>query len=171
MPKFHGAQLDGPESRATEAEFRARREKILLRQLVRLFRLMNDETVARMQARGFGGMQPSYPRLLGNLDTEGTRISGLARRMGITRQAVAQLVKEIEAAGFVERRADPEDGRGVIVAFTPQGRQGLATAVEVMAEIEAEYAGVVGQSGLDELKRHLKTILDRFDRQGGFGMD
>lgn len=165
------AQLDSPGSKPTEAEFRARREKILLRQLVRLFRLMNDETVARMQARGFGGMQPSYPRLLGNLDTEGTRISGLARRMGITRQAVAQLVKEIEAAGFVERRADPEDGRGVIVAFTPKGREGLAAAVEVMAEIEAEYADVVGQSGLDELKGHLKAILDRFDRQGGFGMD
>ncbi|WP_217577632.1 MarR family winged helix-turn-helix transcriptional regulator [Mesorhizobium sp. GbtcB19] len=163
--------MDSPDSKVTDAEFRARREKILLRQLVRLFRLMNDETVARMQARGFERMQPSYPRLLGNLDTEGTRISGLARRMGITRQAVAQLVKEIEAAGFVERRADPEDGRGVIVAFTPKGRQGLATAVEVMAEIEAEYAGVLGQSGLDELKGHLKTILDRFDRQGGFGMD
>ncbi|OHV89481.1 MarR family winged helix-turn-helix transcriptional regulator [Mesorhizobium sp. ORS 3428] len=154
-----------------ESEFRARRERILLRQLVRLFRLMNDETVARMQARGFQGMQPSYPRLLGNLDTEGTRISGLARRMGITRQAVAQLVREIEAAGFVERRPDPEDGRGVIVAFTPKGREGLATAVEVMAEIEAEYAEAIGQSGLEELKGYLKTILDRFDRQGGFGMD
>jgi len=154
-----------------ESEFRARREKILLRQLVRLFRLMNDETVARMQARGFSGMQPSYPRLLGNLDTEGTRISGLSRRMGISRQAVAQLVKEIEAAGFVERRPDPQDGRGVIVAFTPKGREGLATAVEVMGEIETEYAEVIGDAGLDELKRHLKAILDRFDRQGGFGMD
>jgi DNA-binding MarR family transcriptional regulator len=154
-----------------DSEFRARREKILLRQLVRLFRLMNDETVARMQARGFSDMQPSYPRLLGNLDTDGTRISGLSRRMGISRQAVAQLVKEIEAAGFVKRRSDPDDGRGVIVAFTPKGREGLATAVEVMGEIETEYAAVIGESGLGELKRHLKAILDQFDRHGGFGMD
>jgi DNA-binding MarR family transcriptional regulator len=154
-----------------EAEFRARREKILLRQLFRMFRLMNDETVARMHARGVIGMQPSYPRLLGNLDTEGTRISGLARRMGVTRQAVAQLAKEIEAAGFVERRPDPDDGRGVIVAFTPKGRETLAMAVEVMGEIERDYAAVIGTGGYEQLKDQLKAILDRYDRQGGFGLD
>lgn len=26
-------------------------------------------------------------------------------------------------------------------------------------------------TGLEDLKRHLKAILDRFDRQRGFGMD
>jgi DNA-binding MarR family transcriptional regulator len=154
-----------------ESEFRARREQILLRQVVRLFRLMNDETVARMQARGVAGMQPSYPRLLGNLDTNGTRLNALSRRMGVTRQAVAQLAKEIEAAGFVERRPDPDDGRGVIVAFTGKGRATLAIAVEVMGEIEQEYAGVIGVAGLDDVKSRLKAILDRFDRPGEFGMD
>lgn len=154
-----------------EAAFRARREKILLRQLLRLTRLMSDETVARMRARGIEGMQLSYPRLLGNLDTEGTRLNALARRMGVTRQAVAQLAKEIEAAGFVERRPDPADGRGVIVAFTPRGRQTLALAVEVMAEIEGEYAGAAGVSGFEDMHRTLKAILDRFDRSGEFGLD
>jgi DNA-binding MarR family transcriptional regulator len=154
-----------------EAEFRARREKILLRQLVRATRLMMDETVARMRARGIAKMQPSYPRLLGNLDTEGTRLTGLASRMGVTRQAVAQLVKEIEAAGFVERRPDPDDGRGVIIAFTPHGRETLALAVEVMGEIEREYASVIGEDGLEDLKTRLKAILDRFDRPGEFGLD
>ena len=73
-----------------EAEFRQRREGILLRQLLRASRMMGDETVARMRRRGIEGMQPSYPRLLGNLDTEGTRITGLSLRMGVSRQAVAQ---------------------------------------------------------------------------------
>lgn len=163
--------MNDPKTDKREAEFRARREKILLRQLVRLFRLMNDETVARMQARGVTGMLPSYPRLLGNLDTEGTRISGLARRMGITRQAVAQLAKEIEAAGFVERRPDPDDGRGVIVAFTPKGRETLGMAVEVMGEIEQDYRAVIGAERYELLKDDLKAILDSFDRQGGFGLD
>jgi DNA-binding MarR family transcriptional regulator len=159
------------QARDKEAEFRARRERILLRQLLRAFRLMNDETVARMRRRGIDGMQPSFPRLLGNLDTEGTRISGLASRMGVSRQAVAQLAKEVEAAGFIERRPDPTDGRGVIIAFTPLGRSALATAVDVMGEIERDYQSVIGAAGLEQLKDHLKAILDRFDRPGEFGMD
>jgi len=79
--------------------FRARREQVLLRLLLRITRVMNGETVARMQAKGFAKMQPAFPYLLGNLDTGGTRIGALARRMGTSRQAVSQLSKEIEAAG------------------------------------------------------------------------
>jgi DNA-binding MarR family transcriptional regulator len=151
--------------------FRARREQILLRQLLRLFRHMNDLTVERMRARGIGGMQPSYPRLLGNLDTEGTRIAALARKMGTTRQAVAQLTREIEAAGFVERVADPDDRRGIIVRFTGKGRAALNVAVAVMAEIEQDYARIIGADGLAELKRLLGQLLDEIDRRGAFGLD
>jgi DNA-binding MarR family transcriptional regulator len=154
-----------------DSDFRARREKILLRQIVRMFRLMNDETVARMQARGVVGMQPSYPRLLGNLDTEGTRISALSKKMGVTRQAVAQLAREIEAAGFIERLPDPDDGRGVIIAFTPKGRSTLAIAVEVMGGIERDYASVIGDDEMERLKSSLKAILDRYDPPGAFGLD
>ena len=151
--------------------FRAKREDILLRLLVRATRTMTDETVDRMRARGIEKMQASYPRLLGNLDTEGTRLTALARRMGVSRQAAAQLTAEIEANGFVSRRTDPEDGRGVIVAFTPHGRAALAVAVEVMTGIERDYESVIGKEGLGVVKRHLKAILDRFDPQGGFGRD
>jgi DNA-binding MarR family transcriptional regulator len=155
----------------TTEQFRARREGNLLRLLLRITRQMSDETVARMRARGITGMLPAYPRLLGNLDTEGTRIGALARKMGTTRQAVAQLSKEIEAAGFVQRVADPEDGRGVIVKFTKKGRAALSNAVEVIAEIEAEYVSVVGKQRLQEAKGTIADVLASLDRGGEFGLD
>ena len=71
----------------------------------------------------------------------------------------------------MERRPDPNDGRGVIVAFTPKGRQTLGIAVEVMGEIERDYRAVIGAERYELLKDDLKAILDRFDRQGGFGLD
>jgi DNA-binding MarR family transcriptional regulator len=151
--------------------FRARREQILLRLLLRITRAMTVETVERIRARGHREMQLSFPRLLGNLDTEGTRIGALARRMGTSRQAVSQLLKEVEAAGLVERRADPKDGRGIVIRFTPHGRKVLADAVEVMADIEADYASLIGKQGLDRLKRMLKQLLDEVDRPGAFGLD
>ena len=155
----------------SEDAFRAKREDLLLRLLVRATRMMTDETVERMQARGIEKMQASYPRLLGNLDTEGTRLTALARRMGVSRQAAAQLAAEIETNGFVSRQPDPEDGRGVIVAFTPHGRKALAIAVEVMISIERDYENVVGKMELRVVKRHLRAILEKFDPEGGFGRD
>jgi DNA-binding MarR family transcriptional regulator len=155
----------------SEPEFRERREQMLLRLLLRMTQSMTNETVARMNARGIVGMQPAYPRLLGNLDTDGTRLSALARRMGVTRQATAQLVTEIEKNGFVARRPDPDDGRGIIVLFTEKGRHALATAVDVMTGIEADYVKVIGGEGMANIKRMLKAILDRADKPGEFGMD
>jgi DNA-binding MarR family transcriptional regulator len=91
--------------------------------------------------------------------------------MGTTRQAVTQLAAEIEKAGFVERRPDPDDGRGVIVCFTKKGRAALQLAVEVMTEIEAEFASLMRQDGLGTLKSLLAEILDQTDAQGKFGLD
>jgi len=150
---------------------RSKREHMLLRLLLRITQRMSVETVRRMNARGIADMQPAFPRLLGNLDSEGTRIGALSRKMGTTRQAVAQLAKEIEKAGFVERVPDPLDGRGVIVRFTPMGRAGLACAIEVMLEIEADYSGIIGKKGLGQVKSLLAAILDVTDRQGILGMD
>jgi DNA-binding MarR family transcriptional regulator len=153
------------------ASFRARREQVLLRLLLRITRVMTLETVERMRKGGVATMQPSFPWMLGNLDTEGTRIGALARRMGTSRQAVSQLSKEIEAAGLVERVPDPIDKRGVIIRFTPRGREVLGKAVEVMTAIEADYANVIGEQGLTRLKGTLKRLLDDIDKPGEFGLD
>ena len=74
-------------------------------------------------------------------------------------------------ASQAERKPDPDDGRGVIVFFTPKGRHALANAVEIMTSIEQDYAGIVGAKGLADLKRMLKAILDQKDRSGEFGLE
>jgi DNA-binding MarR family transcriptional regulator len=153
------------------SEIRKQREQLLLRMVLRLFQTMNQETIHRMNERGVPEMMPSYPRLLGNLDTDGTRISALSRKMGTSRQATSQLLQEIEDRGFVERSPDPDDKRGVIVRFTPKGRKALGMAVETMLEIEKEYAAILGDGKMAKLKQLLGQLVDEIDPQGGLGLD
>lgn len=149
------------------AEIRNRREQMLLRLLVRLFRVMNDETVERTIARGHPQLQPSHPRLLAYVDTErGSRVNELAKKMGVTRQAVSQLLDDVEAAGCVERRPDPDDARAVRVHFTAKGRRQLADAMDAMEELEAEYAELVGPQELKKVKQVLSALLEKLDPEG-----
>ena len=150
---------------------RARREDMLLRLLIRATRTMNGDLAERIRARGFADYQPSFTSLLGHLDTEGTRIGALARRMGTSRQAASQLLHEIEVRGYVERVADPDDRRAVIARHTPNGRKILLAAIEEMLAIEAEYSAILGEEGLGRLKRLLKRLLAKTDPAGSLGLE
>jgi DNA-binding MarR family transcriptional regulator len=148
---------------------RAKREQMLLRLLFRATHTMNAEMADRIRARGFPDFQPSFTALLAHVDTEGTRVTTIAERMGTSRQAASQLLQAIEARGYVERVPDPEDGRAVIARHTPSGRKILLTAIEVMLAIETEYAAVLGADGLARLKRLLARLVDSVDPGGGLG--
>ncbi|PZE63069.1 MarR family transcriptional regulator [Curtobacterium sp. MCPF17_001] len=47
--------------------------------------------------------------------------TGLAAHLGITTASTTALVKRLVAAGHVERRADPSDGRGFVLVATDNG--------------------------------------------------
>jgi len=53
------------------------------------------------------------------------RIKDLAARTVLTRSRISKLIDELAVEGFVERCADPDDGRGSIAAITRAGRHAL----------------------------------------------
>src|SRR5215475_6307851 len=52
---------------------------------------------------------------------EGVRPRTLAERAGVSKQAMNQLLRSLEAAGYLERSAAREDGRTRMVRFTRRG--------------------------------------------------
>ena len=111
---------------------RETREGLLLRLLFRTTDTMNRTMTDRIRARGYEDFQPSFTGILAHIDTEGTRVSVIAQRMGVTRQAASQRLQEIEALGYIERVPDPGDGRAVIARHTAAGRRILLTAIAAM---------------------------------------
>jgi DNA-binding MarR family transcriptional regulator len=79
--------------------------------------------------------------------------------MGITKQAVGQLLDDMEGFGVIERVPDPSDKRARIVRFTAAGREGLLVGLGVLVGIEGELARQVGEDTLDRLKDDLAALL------------
>jgi DNA-binding MarR family transcriptional regulator len=153
----------------TPEELRSHRETVLLRLLIRTSQAETSELTNRLHAAGHGSVQSSYIGLLANVDTEGTRVVTIAKRTGNTRQAVSQLINAIEAAGFLERTPDPADGRAVLVRHTSAGRNLLADALEMMADIEAGYERVIGPGRMRALKKALADIAQAADPASTLG--
>ena len=159
MPDFQTMTID---------ETRTHRDTVLLRLLMRVAQIETKELLRRLRARGHS-LQPGHITLLGNVDTQGIRLVDLAERMGVTRQAISQQVKEVERHGVLERLSDPGDGRAVLVRHTAEGRRVLVDALEVMDDIESEYVDVIGRSQMDDLKAALTAIADHVDPAWRFG--
>jgi DNA-binding MarR family transcriptional regulator len=145
---------------------RAVRESMLLRMLFRATHTMNGEMAERLRARGWEDFNPSFTSVLGHLDTEGTTVTTLAQMTGTTRQAVSQLTQTMERVGLLERVPNPHDRRSVMLRHTELGRRILLDAIQVMTEIENEYAALIGAGPADELKDLLTRLLAEIDPRG-----
>ncbi|MDI5964595.1 MarR family winged helix-turn-helix transcriptional regulator [Streptomyces sp. SL13] len=73
-----------------------------------------------------GGLTLPERTALSHLDRSGpTTSSALAREVQITAQAMGATIGTLRARGLVERRADPDDGRRVVLSVTDAGLQAL----------------------------------------------
>ena len=122
------------------------------------FRAWQARFLAGMAAAGHGWYAEARAGVIPHLDREGTRQGVLVQRMGLSKQAVQQLVDDLERDGIVERVPDPQDRRGKIVAFTKKGLQVLADANRVKQDVEAGFRAKLGASDFDRLTALLKTL-------------
>ena len=87
------------------------------------------ETLGRVirRLRAEGGQPPvGQMAVLGRLDREGpASTSDLAAAERMRPQSMAQTVRDLESAGLVSRRPDPDDGRRALVELTPAGLERL----------------------------------------------
>jgi DNA-binding MarR family transcriptional regulator len=136
--------------------------------LVKLGRVVFERTVERLRARGFAGVRFSFTALLPHLDRQcGTRITELASRMDISKQATGQMVAQLELLGYVQRRPDPDDGRARLVELTEQGYRVLLAGLDVFGEIESELEQELGvelmsafRTGAERSLRFLEEMSD-----------
>lgn len=150
---------------------RAWRDQTLYRLLLRASRAETTATLERLDGAGYHDVTLVDTNLLANLDTDGTMISALARRAGVTRQAASQQVAALERRGYVDRRASADDARAAIIHQTARGRALLDDALDIVAELESDYAEHLGSARTKTLKRLLTELLEHIDPLGALGRD
>ena len=129
---------------------------VLLQQLARDF---ERRTRTSLMARGHTELLPSHQVVFAGLGRTGTRLTVRAQNAGMTKQAMGQIVDDLEQLGYVERTPDPDDGRAKIVRFTPAGLDFVCDAAEVLDGIWSEYSSLLGARELDQLQGTLRKLL------------
>lgn len=143
----------------------ALRDASIAQLLLRAARRLDEEAVARIAARpGMGNLRRAHTALLPHIGFDGTRPSAIAAQLGVTRQAVGQLVDDLEEFGIVERIDDPTDARAKRVRFTPAGRSAMVDGLEVLGRLMDECLQGVDDADRQTVLRVLQQLNARLDR-------
>jgi DNA-binding MarR family transcriptional regulator len=125
--------------------------------LLRGYRWFEDSLLSRLDEAGWPEITRAHSLVFAHLDLGGTRPSELARRIGITRQAVNQTLGELVALGLVALVPDPASRRSKLVVLTPVGKITVESAQAVFQQLEDELATRIGRAGVAELRRALEA--------------
>jgi DNA-binding MarR family transcriptional regulator len=133
-------------------------------------RLLNN-AVSRFETRvlefmsqsGHPEARISHISLTRNLDLEGTRVSELARRAGMTKQAMGDLVNQCGALNLVVTSVDPSDKRARVVRFTSAGLRWLGAFRHAVDRAEREMRDEVGAMSMNVLRGALALYGAGYD--------
>lgn len=106
------------------------------------------------------GLRPSQLRLLSLTPADGMRVTDLAERVGMTKQALGEFANDLEERGLLESVRDPADRRVRILRPTQQGRQAVSAGELVITELEEQWRGRLGTAKWEQLRSLLRETAE-----------
>jgi DNA-binding MarR family transcriptional regulator len=125
--------------------------------LLRAFRWFDERLIAALHAAGWPELTRAHSLVFAHLDPRGTRTAELARRAGISRQAVHQTVQELRRLGLVSLVPDPTNRSAKLVVPTDRGQASIRVAKATLANLEDELAQRLGRDHVQALRQALEA--------------
>ena len=141
------------------SESRPKDEGPLLGALLRVsWQAVRHRIQRDLVARGFGDIGAAHLAVFQYPSPRGVRITELAERAGMSRQAMTYLIAELEERRYLERRSDPSDGRASLVDLTERGEEAIAAIRASVRRLEREWEGRLGRERFGQFRETLLVI-------------
>ena len=128
-------------------------------------RAMEQRIVDVIRAAGYTDTTLAQGRVFARIGEHGTRLTDLAEMAQVTKQTASFLVDQLEKGGYVERVADPTDGRARLVRISARGRQVQAVAAQEEQAIYREWEAHLGacdMARLADIMQRLREVTDPY---------
>ena len=109
--------------------------------------------------RGYDALTVSHLSFLASLDCGQTQASKVAKRLGITRQAVYRTTTDLQNQGFLTLETNPTLRNQKQIAMTTMGMKLANDARDALGMAEAEFVHRTGLNSIEELRGWLDVDL------------
>jgi DNA-binding MarR family transcriptional regulator len=116
--------------------------------------------IRELNAAGFEELRVPHMAVLQFPGPDGVRPGVLAERAGMSKQAMNQLLRSLEALEYLARSAAPGEGRARIVRLTKRGHAAYAKIHGILQDIEHEWSAELGPRQFAQLKGLLLRVWE-----------
>ena len=113
---------------------------------------------ARLNEAGHPAIRQGHGCVFRFIAQGGSRLTDLAESAGLSKQAVGEVVDDLEKLGYVERAQDPHDGRAKVIRLTDLGADAHRTALGIFDDIERDWAERYGAERVATMRALLEEI-------------
>lgn len=116
--------------------------------------------IRELNTAGFDELRLPHIAVLQFPGPDGVSPGTLAERAGMSKQAMNQLLRSLEAFGYIVRSDAPDEGRMRIVRYTKRGRAADAKIHDILRDIEHEWRAELGSKHFAQLKELLFRVWE-----------
>jgi DNA-binding MarR family transcriptional regulator len=111
-----------------------------------------------LREAGYHDLRAAHAQVFIAIDVDGSRLTDLAGRAGMTKQAMGELVRYLEQHDYLHVEPDSRDRRAKLIRPTTRGWSAHQASIALLAESDRRLADRLGEEELRELRAQLARI-------------
>jgi DNA-binding MarR family transcriptional regulator len=115
---------------------------------------------AELHSIGIDDLPRNGAFILAGIDSAGGPRQDLSSDLGVTKQAVSQLVDTLVNRGYLERSPDPDDRRRIALALTERGEQVVPAVLRGVEAVESQLLQRVSPEQVEAMRSALLALSD-----------
>ena len=119
---------------------------------------VQQHMLERLHERGFDDFDRAYFAVFRYPGPHGARPTDVAAQVGISKQALNYLLRELERLGYLEREPHPDDLRSKRIVLTQRGVAAVGVIRDAVTEMEAAWEQRLGPKRFALLRNMLLEL-------------
>ncbi len=147
-------------------DFEKRKRTSLSHQFIKVGRLINERGLATARdAFHLPELKQSHLDLFPYIDFEGTSVSVIAKRKGVSKQFVSKLVQEMVYMKILSLKTDPKDSRSKQVFFKTSGSFAIQKGFAALMSIDHVLIDHIGEESYMSILKEVSTLVEIFQSE------
>jgi len=128
--------------------------------LRRPFMAARAHVVEQLHTAGFTDLLPAHMAVFQYPGPHGRTPGQIARAAHASKQAINNLLAQLERAGYLTRLVNPDNRRERLIELTPRGQAAIKTIRSAIHQLERRWEADLGETDYLQLRSRLERLND-----------